>query len=183
MPYNFSLLKEGIKETEEWLISELAAIRTGRATAAVFDGVRIDSYGAKVPVNHLAGLTIEDAKTVRIVPWDKGQIKEIEQAIQKANLGVSVVAASDSIRVIFPELTGERREAFVKLAKAKTEEARKRLRLVRDDVWGDIQGKEQKGEITEDEKFRFKDDMQKMVDEANKQFEEMFAKKEKEISL
>ncbi len=181
MPYNFSPLKEGITETEGWLLGELASIRTGRATAAVLDVVRIDSYGAKVPVSHIAGLTVEDAKTIRIVPWDKGQIKDIEHAIQKAGLGVSVVADNEGIRVIFPELTGERREAFVKLAKTKTEEARKRMRLVRDDIWGDIQKKEQKSEITEDEKFRFKDDMQKMVDEANKRFDEMLSKKEREI--
>ena len=156
MPYNFSFLKEGIKETEEWLLGELATIRTGRATATVLDGVRIDSYGAKVPVNHLAGLTIEDAKTIRITPWDKGQIKEIEQAIQKSDLGVSVAADSEGVRVIFPDLTGDRRTAFIKIAKTKTEEARKRLRLVRDDVWSDIQEKEQKSGITEDEKFRFK---------------------------
>lgn len=181
MPYNFSHLKEAVAEAESWLAAEFASIRTGRATVAVLDGVRIDSYGAKVPVNHLAGLTVEDAKTIRITPWDKGQVKTLEQAIQKADLGVSVVADSEGLRVIFPELTGERRAAFVKLAKAKTEEARKRLRLVRDDTWGDIQKKEQKSELTEDEKFRFKDEMQKTIDESGKKFDEMLAKKEREI--
>ena len=181
MNYNFSSLKDGIKEAESWLSGELLAIRTGRATVAVLDGVRIDSYGAKVPVNHIAGVTTEDAKTIRITPWDKGQIKEIELAINKANLGISVAADGEGLRVIFPELTGERREAFVKLAKTKTEEARKRLRLTRDDVWKDIQEKEREGTLTEDEKFRFKDEMQKMTDEANKRFDEMEEKKEKEI--
>lgn len=181
MMYDFSSLKEGVKETERWLLGELSAIRTGRATIAVLDGVRVDSYGAKVPVNHIAGITTEDAKTLRITPWDKGQIKEIELAINKANLGVSVAADGEGLRVIFPELTGERREAFIKLAKNKTEEARKRLRLTRDDVWKDIQEKEREGTLTEDEKFRFKDEMQKMIDEANKRFGEMEEKKEREI--
>lgn len=181
MRYDFSALNEGVKEAERWLLGELSAIRTGRATVAVLDGVRIDSYGAKVPVNHIAGVTTEDAKTIRITPWDKGQIKEIEHAINKADLGVSVAADGEGLRVIFPELTGERREAFVKLAKAKTEEARKRLRRLRDDTWGDIQEKERESALTEDEKFRFKDDMQKMIDEANKRFEEVEEKKEKEI--
>src|SRR3989344_5558961 len=103
MPYNFSSLKEGIKGAEEWLLGEFAAIRTGRATASILDSVRIDSYGAKVPVNHLAGLTVEDAKTIRIVPWDKKQMKDMEQAIQKADLGVSVVSDSEGLRVIFPD--------------------------------------------------------------------------------
>ncbi len=181
MRYDFSAFQGGIKEAENWLAGELSAIRTGRATVAILDGVRIDSYGAKVPVNHIAGVTTEDARTIRITPWDKGQIKEIELAINKAGLGVSVAADGEGLRVIFPELTGERREAFVKLAKAKTEEARKRLRLVRDDVWKDIQEKERDGVLTEDEKFRYKEEMQKMIDAANKHFDEMAEKKEKEI--
>lgn len=181
MNYDFSALKAGVKGAEGWLSNELSAIRTGRATVTVLDGIRIDSYGAKVPVNHIAGITTEDAKTIRITPWDKGQIKEIEHAVNKADLGVSVTADGEGLRVIFPELTGERREAFIKLAKTKTEEARKRLRLVRDDVWKDIQEKEKKGVLTEDEKFRFKDEMQKIIDEANKRIEEMEGKKEKEI--
>lgn len=181
MRYDFSALNEGVKEAERWLLGELSAIRTGRATVAVLDGVRIDSYGAKVPVNHIAGVTTEDAKTIRITPWDKGQIKEIEHSINKADLGVSVTADGEGLRVIFPELTGERRESFVKLAKAKTEEARKRLRRLRDDIWGDIQEKEREGVLTEDEKFRFKDDMQKTIDDANKRLEEMEGKKEREI--
>ncbi|MBI3020128.1 MAG: ribosome recycling factor [Parcubacteria group bacterium] len=181
MVYNFSQLKNGIKEAEGWLTGEFSAIRTGRATVAVLDGVRIDSYGAKVPVNHIAGVTTEDAKTIRITPWDKGQIKEIEHAINKADLGVSVTADGEGLRVIFPELTGERREAFVKTAKAKTEEARKRLRLVRDEVWKDIQEKEREGVLTEDEKFRYKEELQKMIDDANARFDAMTEKKEKEI--
>jgi len=181
MRYDFSALNEGIKETERWLSGELSVIRTGRATVAVLDGVRIDSYGAKVPVNHIAGVTTEDAKTIRITPWDKGQIKEIEHAINKAELGVSVAADGEGLRVIFPELTGERREAFIKTAKAKTEEARKRLRLVRDEVWKDIQEKERDGVLTEDEKFRYKEEMQKMIDDTNKHFDEMAEKKEREI--
>lgn len=181
MQYNFFPLKKDIAEAEGWLSRELLAIRTGRATIAVLDGVRVDSYGAKVSVSHIAGVTTEDAKTLRITPWDKGQIKEIELAINKANLGVSVAADGEGLRVIFPELTGERREAFIKIAKSKTEEARKRLRLVRDDVWKDIQEKEREGALTEDEKFRFKGEMQKMIDEANKRFDEMEGKKEKEI--
>ena len=181
MAYDFSSLKKDIQETEDWFVGELSSIRTGRASAVVLDGIRVDSYGAKVPVSHIAGVTTEDAKTLRITPWDKGLVKEIEHAVAKADLGVSVVADSEGLRVIFPELTGERRETFIKIARAKAEETRKRLRRVRDEVWGDIQEKERTGVITEDEKFRFKDDMQKMVDAANTRIGELVEKKEKEI--
>src|SRR3989338_5953642 len=183
MSYDFSQLKKGITDAEGWLSGEFSSIRTGRATAAILDGVRIDSYGAKVPVGHIAGGAVEDAKTLRVVPWDKGQVKDIEQAILKADLGVSVVADSEGLRVIFPDLTSERREAFAKLARMKAEEARKRLRLARDGAWGDIQEKERAGVLTEDEKFRLKNEMQKMIDDANKRFDAMVEKKEKEIFL
>jgi len=181
MPYDFSPLKQKIRETEDWLRGELTAIRTGRATSAILDTIRIDSYGAKVPVNHVAGISMEDAKTLRVIPWDKTHIKDIEKAVNDADLGLSVSSDSEGLRVSFPDLTSERREMFVKAAKKKTEEARVALRRARDDTWGDIQKKERDGDISEDEKFQFKDDMQKLIDEANTHFGEMEEKKEKEI--
>ena len=181
MPYSFQTFKEGIKNIEKWLSGEFFVIRTGRATAAIFDSIRVESYGARVQINHIAGISIEDAKTIRVTPWDKNQIKDIEAAISKADLGVSVSSDGEGLRIMFPELTSERRKAFIKLAKSKTEEARTRLRRTREDVWNDIQEKERAGELSEDEKFFFKDEMQKIVDEANKSFEVMLEKKEKEI--
>lgn len=182
MAYDFSSLKARRTEVEEWLGKELSAIRTGRATPSILDGVKIDSYGAQVPINHAAGVTIEDAKTLRITPWDKGQIKDIEGAINSADLGLSVAADDSGIRVIFPELTADRRDQLVKVLKSKIEEAKVSLRGIRDEVWGDIQKKEKDGEITEDDKFRFKDEMQKLIDEGTKTFDEMGERKEKELA-
>jgi len=181
MAYNFSSLKSRITEIEGWLSNEFNGIRTGRATPQFLDNILVDSYGSKTPVKHIAAISIEDPKTLRVAPWDNSQLRSIQGAIEQANLGVSVAPDSTSLRIIFPVLTEERRKLLMKLMKEKAEEARVSLRKEREKVWNEIQDKEKKGEMSEDEKFRAKDELQKMVDEGNKKFDEMMDKKEKEI--
>lgn len=181
MAYDFSHLKQKIEDTDAWLKKEYQGIRTGRATPALLDGVRVDSYGTRVPLNQVGNVGVEDPRTLRITIWNKEQIKDVEKAITDANLGVGVSADEQGVRVTFPELTSERRDALIKLAKSKLEEARVSLRGERDEVWGDIQKKEKDGELSEDEKFRYKDEMQKLIDEANAKLEELADKKEAEI--
>lgn len=182
MAYDFKILKEKTKSAEDWFRKELTSIRTGRAAPAILDAVSVESYGAKMGVHQLASIGIEDARTIRITPYDPSQAKNIEKAIIKSNLGLSVVVDDKGLRVVFPELTAERREAYLKIAKEKIEEARRKFRTVRDDVWKDIQAQEREGKVREDEKFRLKNDMQKIVDDASKVLEDLFTKKEKEIS-
>jgi len=140
----------------------------------------VESYGTRVPITQVANISIEDARTLRIVPWDKSLAKEIEKAITSANLGLSVGMDEKGIRVFFPELTSERRVSLVKLAKEKVEELRTALRAARDDVWSDIQKLEREGKMPEDDKFKAKEDMQKRVDAANAAFDTALARKEKE---
>lgn len=182
MAYDFAQFKKGVLEVEAWLANEFTGIRTGRATAVLLDGVMVDSYGAKTALKHVANISVEDAKTLRITPWDNSLVKGIETAIAAANLGVSTVPDSVGIRVIFPDLTSERRTQLIKLVGQKLEDARVSLRKEREEVWNDIQKKEKEGELTEDEKFKYKDDLQKIVDEANKKLEVMAEKKEVEIA-
>jgi len=179
--YDFSSFKKRLDEAKDWLSQELSHVRTGRATPTLLDGVKVASYGAQVPINNIAGITVENAKAIRIAPWDKDQIRAIEVAITDANLGVSVTVDDQGVRVIFPELTTERRELLGKVVKSKHEDARVSVRTARDETWEDIQKKEHTGDISEDDKFRLKDEMQKSVDEVNKAFEEMVERKEKEI--
>lgn len=183
MAYDFSQSKSRAQDVDAWLGKEYQTIRTGQATPALLDGVMVESYGAKMPINQVANVGVEDARTIRITPWDASQIKEIESAITVADLGVSVTVDGQGLRVIFPELTSERREQLVKLAKSKLEEARVSLRGVREDTWSDIQAQEKDGRLSEDEKFRAKDEMQKIVDEVNKKLDERLAAKESEIKL
>jgi len=183
MQYDFSQSKKRASDVDAWLAKEFQTIRTGQATPALLDGVRVDSYGSKMPVNQVGNVGVEDARTIRITPWDTTQIKEIEQAISNADLGVSVIVDDKGLRVIFPDLTSERREQLIRLAKSKLEEARVSLRGVREETWTDIQSKEKDGLMSEDEKFRAKEEMQKMIDEYNKDFDARLVSKESEIKI
>ena len=181
MAYDFSPLKKKVADTEEWLKKEYQGIRTGRATPTLLDGVLGESYGSRMPLIQVGSVSVEDARTIRIAPWDQSQIKAIEKGVTDANLGVGVSADERGVRVTFPELTSERRGALMKIAKDKLEDARVSLRGERDRVWSDIQKKEKESEISEDEKFRYKDEMQKLVDEGNKKLDILAEKKRAEI--
>lgn len=182
MAYNFSNFQKKIKETESWLMREYAAIRTGRASTAFLDGVKVESYGTEMPITSLANISAEDARTIRITPWDSSQTQAIERAIVASNLGVSAVVDGTGLRVIFPELTGERRLQLVKVAKEKLEDARVALRRERSEVSDDLNEKKKNGEMGEDEMMRNKTEMEKHVQEGMKKLEEHFDKKEKEIT-
>jgi ribosome recycling factor len=181
MAYNFSVLKTHISELQEWLKNEFGTIRTGRATPSILDKVAVEAYGNMSPINQVASIAIEGARSLRIVPWDQSQVKAIEKAILVSNLGLSVAVDDKGLRVNFPDLTTETRMQFVKLSKQKLEEARKTLRRHREDCWEDIQAKEKEGGMGEDEKFRLKNEMQKMIDDTNGALEALAVAKEKEI--
>ncbi len=182
MAYDFKPFEKKIADISEKLQRELSGIRTGRAAPAILDGVLVESYGTRVPIHQLAAVSIEDARTLRIAPWDMSNAKEIEKALTLANLGLSVAMDEKGVRVSFPELTSERRMSLVRMAKEKVEEMRTSLRLARDEVWSGIQKLERDGNMPEDDKFRAKEEMQKRVDAANKNFDNSLARKEKEIA-
>ncbi len=174
--------KSRVTDIENWLGKEYASIRTGQAAPSILDGVKVETYGTKVPVPQLSSVGIEDARTLRVSPWDAGQVAAIERAILDADLGVSVATDSGGLRVIFPELTSERREQLAKLAKSKLEDARVSVRSVRDDVMKVLEKKEKAGEISKDELFREKEQVQKVVDATNKALETLFEQKQSELN-
>lgn len=182
MSYNFLKFNQKGKAIEEWLAKELSGIRTSRATPAILDGVLVESYGAKLPINQLGSIASQDARTLFITPWDTSSIKEIEKAITAASLGLSVSAVDIGVRVSFPELTSERRVALIKTAKDKFEDARISVRKLRDETQSDIETAEKAGGMGEDEKFRLKAELQKLVDALNKKLQDSVERKEKEIS-
>jgi ribosome recycling factor len=181
MQYNFSQFKADLKKVEDRLGKEYSQISTGRASPMVLDSVQVESYGSHQPLKNVASVSIEDAKTLRVAPWDKAQVKGIEKAIMAANLGLSVAVDDQGVRVIFPQLTTETRSNLVKVLKERLEEARINVRQDRDKAMKDVEAKEKSGQLTEDEKFKAKAEMQKVVDGANQSLEALFAKKEKEI--
>lgn len=179
--FDFLELKTKCNEIEKWLSKEFSLIRTGRATIAILDAVQVEAYGSKMAIKELANISIEDAKTVRIDPWDMSVGKSIEKAISTSNLGLSVAPYERGLRIIFPDLTTERREQLAKVVKQKLEEAKVSIRSLRDKTWKAIEEKEKAGGMGEDDKFRLKDEMQKIIEETNKKMEESAQKKEGEI--
>jgi ribosome recycling factor len=182
MAYDFKNMEGKLAGAKEWLSREYQGLRTGRAAPAILDGISVQAYGSMMPLKQVATIGIEDARSLRVQAFDPGIIKDIERAITQADLGLGIGSDAAGVRVTFPELTGERREQLIKLAKAKLEDARTTVRLARDETWKDIQDQEKEGTLTEDDKFRLKEEMQKKVDDANAELEKLFDKKETEMT-
>ena len=174
-------LEQKTIEVKDWLIKEFNGVRTGRATISILDSVRVDSYSSKVPLIQVGNISMEDARTIRIAPWDPTQIQVIAKAITDANLGVSTASDDRGVRVIFPALTEETRANILKLAKSKLEQAKVSLRGLRDETWQEIQVKEKASEIAEDDKFRLKEEMEKVIKDVSAEMDVMYVSKEKEI--
>lgn len=168
---------------QDWLAKEFSGIRTGQATPTLLDGVKVESYGSYMPLIQVGSVGVEDARTIRISPWDSGQVAAVERAIRDADLGVSVMSDSSGVRVIFPDLTSERRAQLVKLAKSKMEDARVSVKGIRDDEMKAIDAAQKAGDISEDARFSQKEAVQKAVENTNRTLEQLFNKKEAEISL
>ena len=182
MPYDFKTLDAKLAGAKEWLQREYRGLRTGRASPAILDSVSVSAYGSVMPLKQLATIGVEDARTLRVQPFDAGTLKDIERAITAEDLGVGTASDGTIVRVMFPELSTERRAQLVKLAKGKLEEARTTARLAREEAWKDIQDKERDGKLSEDDKFRLKDELQKNIDKANEELEKAFEAKEKEMA-
>ncbi len=174
--------KKRLESSVHWLEREYSGIRTGQASPALLDGVKVEVYGSFLPIPQVGSVGIEDARTLRISPWDASTVPTIERAIQDADLGVSVVTDSSGLRVIFPELTSERREQLRKLAKTKLEDARVAVRATRDECMKAVEKAEKDGDISEDEMHRQKEAIQKAVDATNTQLEQLYKQKDTEVS-
>ena len=148
--YNISQFKQELKKVEEWLLKEYSQVHTGRATPLLLDSVMVESYGQKMPIKNVASIVIEDTKTLRIAPWDKNLVKDVERGIQMSNLGLSLATDADGIRAIFPMLTTERRTQLVKLLKEKLEDARISVRKEREQALSDVKNLE----LPKDDEFK-----------------------------
>ncbi|OGI19370.1 MAG: ribosome recycling factor [Candidatus Moranbacteria bacterium RIFCSPLOWO2_02_FULL_48_19] len=162
-------------------MSEAAKIRTGRANPGLVEGLLVDYYGVKTPLKQIASIAIPEARQILISPWDKGSLIQIEAAIRESDLGLNPGNDGQAIRITLPALTEERRHDLVKALNSRAEESRIVIRTVREEIWKDIQDSERAGNISEDEKFHGKDELQKVVDEYNHKLEAVRKKKEEEI--
>lgn len=173
--------KKEFEKVVEHFKTDAASIRTGRATSSLLDEITVEHYGGKYQIKELASISIPEPKTILIQPWDKGVVEAIVKAIKNSNLGLNPVSDGQGIRLVMPALTEERRREFIKLLKQKTEEAHITVRRIRGEIWDDVQEQEKNHTISENQKFKAKDDLQKIVDSFNAEIEKIKDKKAEEI--
>lgn len=173
--------QDDIKKAINHQLSEYLVVRAGRANPHILDKIMIDYYGVPTPIKNMASISVPEARILAISVWDQSQVKNIVKAIAAADLGVNPNEDGKTIRLIFPMLTEERRKEIVKNIKKIAEETKIVVRNARRDAMDMIKDIEKEGQISEDEKARYEDDIQKLVDEGCQEVEENFKVKEKEI--
>ncbi len=179
-----SIMNETKKEFDKIISfyeSDIAGIRSGRATTSLVENIMIDSYGTKMPLKQVASINIPGPRIITIQPWDKTLTSVIEKAITQSDLGVNPSNSGDLINIPLPPLTEEFRRGLTKILNEKSEEARVSLRRVREDTWRKIQDDARDGKIREDDKFKGKEELQKLIDEYNDKVEKISERKNKEI--
>lgn len=175
------MAKDKMQKTIASLQRELSTLRAGRANAAVLDRITVDYYGAQTPINQMANISTPEPRVLMISVWDQTAIGAVEKAIQKSDLGINPSNDGRIIRLVFPELTEERRRDLVKTVKKKGEDAKVAIRSIRRDANEQIKKLQKDSEITEDDKKGYEEDIQDMTDDKIKEIDKILADKEKEI--
>ena len=159
----------------------LAKVRTGRAHVGLLDAIRVDYYGSEVPVNQVANVTLADARTIAIQPFEKKMVQAVERAIRDSDLGVNPATSGDDIRVPMPALTEERRKELGKLVHREGEDAKVAIRNIRRDAIQHLKELLKEGEVGEDQEKRAQDEVQKMTDKATADIDKLVSEKEKDL--
>ncbi len=170
-----------MEKTVEVMQSDFASVRAGRANAAVLDQIRVDYYGTPTPVQQIGTISSPDPRTLVIQPWESSLLKEIEKAIQTSDLGINPQNDGRVIRLVFPQLTEERRKELAKQVKKYGEDSKVAVRNIRRDAMEKFKAQKKKSEITEDDLKNIEKDLQKITDDFVKKIDELVAKKDKEL--
>ncbi|MDR1353310.1 MAG: ribosome recycling factor [Treponema sp.] len=176
-----SAAEDRMKKTVASLKEGFGSIRTGRASASLFDKIKVDYYGDKSPVNQVANISVPEARLIVIQPWDKGLIGEIEKAIRSSELSLNPSNDGKVIRITIPPLTGERRNELSKLAKNQAEQSRVAVRNIRRDGNEELKKLLKNGDLTEDDERANTDELQKLTDSYIAKISQTLEEKEKEI--
>jgi len=160
---------------------ELNQLRTGRASTALVENLRVDYYGSKTPLKQIASLSTPEPRTIMISPWDKSNLAGIEKTIKESQLNLQPNNDGQVIRVNIPQLTEERRKDLVKVLNQKAEEAKIAVRKIREESWEEIQELEKAGKISEDDKFSGKESLQEIINEYNEKIQNLRDIKEKDV--
>lgn len=174
-------LEERMSNTLESLKKEFLAIRTGRANPAILDGIMVDAYGSKMPLNQVANINVPDPRMLTLQVWDKGMVKDVERAIMDSELGINPVTEGEVIRLPMPDLSEERRRDYVKLAFKHGETTKISLRNTRRDGMDSLKKMEKDKEISEDDLHRGSTKIQELTDKYVAMVDDMCQKKEKDI--
>lgn len=181
---NHPLLKDArqrMDKSVEAFRNEIAKIRTGKATTALLDGIKVDYYGTLTPLNQVGNVSVMDVHTISITPWDKSMVPVIDKAILASDLGLNPISDGTNLKIPIPPLTEERRKELVKIVKKFGEDAKVALRNVRRDTNDHLKKVEKNKELTEDQLKEAEKETQKLTDEHIAKIEEMIKHKEKEI--
>lgn len=178
-------IKQDAEERMQKALTALSAafnkIRTGRAHPSILDSVQVSYYGSDTPINQVANITVEDGRTLGIIPWEKSMVPELEKAIMKSGLGLNPVTTGEIIRVPMPALTEETRKDFIRQARLEAENARVSVRNARRDANSDFKDLQKEKEISEDEERRATDDVQKLTDKYVAEVDELLKHKEADL--
>lgn len=177
----YSHIEEKMKKSLAVLEDQLGNVRAGRANPKILDRIMVDYYGAPTPINQLANIMVPEARMITIQPWDASVLKEIEKEIQKSDIGINPNNDGKMIRLVFPDLTEERRKELVKETKKMIEEAKVAIRSIRRDGIEEFKAKQKASEITEDDLRTAEDQIQKLTDKYVALVDKAYDEKEKEI--
>jgi ribosome recycling factor len=185
MTYQESInkIKPECEKALNFLINEMSKIRTGRATPALVEDVVVDCFGQKFPLKQLAAISVPEPRQIAIQPWDSSYLPGIISALEKTGIGANPVVDQTTIRINLPLMTEEYRKDMLRIVSEKQEEARKTIRKWRDEAWNEVQAGFRDSLIREDDKFRAKEDLQKLVDDYSKKIDEVGDKKRKEAEI
>ena len=181
MNSNLKVYDEKMNKSVDILAKDYAAIRAGRANPAVLDKVTVEYYGAPTPINQMAAVSVTEARTLTIQPWDRSTLKEIEKAIQTSDIGINPQNDGSVIRLVFPPLTEERRKELSKGISKQGEDTKVVIRNIRRDAMDKFKAMKKSGELTEDDLKAIEKETQDLTDKYCKQIDEMAAAKSKEI--
>jgi ribosome recycling factor len=181
MPTDYQEYSDKMKKTAEILSAQFAAVRAGRANAAVLEKIEVDYYGSPTPIHQIASISTPDPRTLVIQPWDASALKNIEKAIQTSDLGIHPQNDGRVIRLAFPQLTEERRKELAKQVRKYGEDAKVAVRNIRRDALDYYKKLEKKSEITEDDLKNVEKDLQKLTDDSVREIDKLTEKKEKEL--
>jgi len=173
--------EQRMQKSTNALVENFKKIRTGRAHPSILDSIQVPYYGSDVPLQQVANVMVEDARTLAIIPWEKPMVPVIEKAIMKSDLGLNPATSGDNIRVPMPALTEETRKGYIRQARAEAENARVAIRNIRRDANGDLKDLLKEKEITEDDQRRGEDRIQKLTDKFVKDVDQLLEQKEADL--